>query len=301
MGLFDFVSNLINTGSNYKTAQDNIASQEKINAENLAFQREANAQNLAFQNANLDYQKALQQQIFQREDNSVQRRAKDLEAAGLSKTLAAGAGAGAGSVVSTSPQSVEALRNTVVPQNNMKWNIDLSIAEDVLGFMQQLQQYDANAHNLSVAKDLSLPVGGTPNGAIALANAIAKMIGIGEDGESSMPVINVGNKVANAVTDVVNNAIDYVTQDGGDTPSEVIGNIINNVFTPQKDKTIYKSDLSGRDKTPIDAITSDNRKYVRQQENKKFTNKVKRFFRPKSDYEKAGRYARINNFLLGRR
>lgn len=53
-----------------------------------------------------DYQKDLQQQIFQREDNAVQRRAKDLAAAGLSKTLAAGSSAGAGQVVATqAPQS----------------------------------------------------------------------------------------------------------------------------------------------------------------------------------------------------
>ncbi len=54
---------------------------------------------------NFNYQKALQQQIFAREDNAIQRRASDLQAAGLSKTLAAGSGAGAGSVVSTSPFS----------------------------------------------------------------------------------------------------------------------------------------------------------------------------------------------------
>jgi len=57
--------------------------------------------NLAFQMENLRYQKELQQQIFAREDTAVQRRAADLEAPGLSKTLAAGSGAGAGAVVHT--------------------------------------------------------------------------------------------------------------------------------------------------------------------------------------------------------
>lgn len=54
---------------------------------------------------NFEYQKNLQKQLFGREDNAIQRRASDMEKAGLSKTLAAGDGAGAGPVVSTSPFS----------------------------------------------------------------------------------------------------------------------------------------------------------------------------------------------------
>jgi len=48
---------------------------------------------------NRKYNRKLQQTIFDREDNAVQRRAADLEAAGLSKTLAAGGGANAGQAI----------------------------------------------------------------------------------------------------------------------------------------------------------------------------------------------------------
>lgn len=66
-------------------------SNEKIAQQNLDFQRE-----------NLEYQKALQQQIFEREDTSYQRTAQDMLNAGLNPLTMQGTN-GAGEAVSTSP------------------------------------------------------------------------------------------------------------------------------------------------------------------------------------------------------
>jgi len=57
--------------------------------------------NMGMQQQNLDYQKNLQQQIFDREDNAITRRIADLKANGLSPVLAAGQGAQAGQAIQT--------------------------------------------------------------------------------------------------------------------------------------------------------------------------------------------------------
>lgn len=79
----------------------------KQNQENVNSQNAANAANLQFQRENLDYQKALQQQIFQREDTAWQRATADAKAAGLSP-LAVSSPSATGNVVSTTAQQSQA-------------------------------------------------------------------------------------------------------------------------------------------------------------------------------------------------
>lgn len=76
--------------------------------------------------------KELQEKIFQREDTAVQRRAADLEAAGLSKTLAAGGSAQAGPVVS---------------MNAPKWEGENPANSFITGKMQAMQLQTVDAQN----------------------------------------------------------------------------------------------------------------------------------------------------------
>lgn len=66
---------------------------------------EINKKNYELQKDWQNYQKQLQREIFQREDNSIQRRASDIAAAGGNPAMAweSGNGAGAGSIVDTAP------------------------------------------------------------------------------------------------------------------------------------------------------------------------------------------------------
>lgn len=116
LGAWQTAQNYETTKKNFNLEDRNYQFQKDSFERNFALQKESYEKNYALNKEafqfqkdsyleNLNYQKALQQQIFNREDNSVQRRVADLQAAGLSKTLAAGDGAGAGTVVSTSPFS----------------------------------------------------------------------------------------------------------------------------------------------------------------------------------------------------
>ncbi len=101
--IFGMGFSALETGLNYDINQKNY----NLAKENYQFMKDSYLNNF-------EYQKNLQQQIFAREDNAVQRRALDLQKAGLSKTLAVGGGAGAGTAISTSPFSGSAPQRSPV-------------------------------------------------------------------------------------------------------------------------------------------------------------------------------------------
>lgn len=126
---FGMVTGATQTKMNYDINQKNY----DLALKNYQFNKDSYLQNF-------EYQKNLQQQLFGREDNAIQRRAADMEKAGLSKTLAAGDGAGAGSVVSTSPFSGSAPVQSPVDL--------ISAAMQVAQAQAQIRKTNAEAENL---------------------------------------------------------------------------------------------------------------------------------------------------------
>jgi len=88
----------------------------------------SNVLNYGMQVEQRNYQRNLQQQVFAREDNAVQRRVHDLEAAGLSPVLAAGSAAQAGPVVSTvTPQLPnDLMSSTIALQQQRERQVDMN-------------------------------------------------------------------------------------------------------------------------------------------------------------------------------
>lgn len=82
-------------------------------SEEIELQRKTNYKNLQLQQRALDYQKSLQQQIFQREDTAHQREINDLKEAGINplSTALGGSGANTGAVVNT-----QAIQQQAQPQ-----------------------------------------------------------------------------------------------------------------------------------------------------------------------------------------
>lgn len=96
------------------------------------------AYNLYTNKRDFDYQKAIQQQIFEREDTAVQRRMADLEAAGINPNLAAGSAAGAGAVVGRSSTN----------------DVNMGSVLDTLMAKRQIEQQKIQQNNLIKEGDL---------------------------------------------------------------------------------------------------------------------------------------------------
>ena len=98
--------------------------------------------NYGLQKKMFKYQKRLQREIFQREDNAVQRRKADLLAAGFSPVLAAGSAAGSGATVAVNTPQMEPIPDVsqrvaqAMSLLKMKQDISNSYAQNELIRMQ---------------------------------------------------------------------------------------------------------------------------------------------------------------------
>lgn len=89
--------------------------------------------NTYLQYKNLEYQKDVQNKIFNREDDSIRRRVADLKAAGMSPVLAAGQGASAGNVVKTE-----------APQFDNSHMLNALSTMQMLNYQKQMEATDAD-------------------------------------------------------------------------------------------------------------------------------------------------------------
>ena len=142
----DLTSAYINRRNNQATNEANIAMQKETNALNKQIADEANALQLNMFNEQMDYTRQVQETMWNRADNQLQRAVADAELAGLSPLTALGAGS-AGNVVSQpSAPSLHAAQ-MVSPYNNPMNPVDFQSLRDldraVLDIIKQDRQSDS--------------------------------------------------------------------------------------------------------------------------------------------------------------
>lgn len=215
-----------------------------------------------------DYQKSLQERIFQREDNAVQRRALDLEKAGLSKTLAAGNGANAGQAIKVdTPQSESALRGQALSQGvqNMlsiaqaKANIALTEANA----KKAESEANINEYDLNWFDSAGLPTG-AKSGLVFFLNSIATNLGISNKQAVSV-LSNVVVRIAKKFGIDLSEAASWF----GDTVNESSSSINAVVSSAGKSVSVGISNHLGITSDPLLGVS--NSEAINEVENKVYT------------------------------
>lgn len=159
-----------------------------------------NVYNAYQQKKNYDYQKSLQNKMFDREDNSIQRRVADLRAAGLSPVLAAGQGASAGPVVATTAPQIGQMPDMSdavnIFYNLMKMKADISKTEAETDYINlQKKKTIADTHLVNL-------------------NSKEKSLDVNTQYQTGVPGSSMPGKIFNDVTGATTKAVDTLVNSG---------------------------------------------------------------------------------------
>lgn len=143
------IGSILNAFTNAALGTANLG----LSAYNMYQQQQNFDTNYEWQKSLFGYNAALQNQMFSREDNAVQRRVADLKAAGLSPVLAAGQAANAGPVIhQDAPERQRAqipdFLGSVMSLMKMKEDISNTVAQRSLINAQKAQSISSTMNNL---------------------------------------------------------------------------------------------------------------------------------------------------------